>query len=433
MSVLDNTYKIAGSDAGENSNRKIWCDEDHHHLFQFFSDFNDWIDGEDGQEIRERFSLDNLSQPSKAFYAGDREAYHQVFKIFREERKDQILGAEYIQEQFSDEHWFQRNAERFEQLEKCLVEGTVVPFVGAGLSVEGGFPTWKAHLQQQGRTSGIEAAHVDDLLGQGQYEEVIVEIEQKGYRDAFIQELKDVFSKTGRLTDTTLRLAELFTDTIITTNYDHLVEQAFETGAENKIQLIDSSNILEAPDQNKTTIIKLHGDISTPSRCILGKKQYDDAYGETSLDLTRPIPKLLSYYYRTSNLLFLGSSLNHDRTMQVFQAVKDEMGDTDRPPHFSLESMPANEEELTKRNAYLLSFGITPIWFPKGHYEYIEQILRLARNELRYRGYMPGEKKNPVTTAPVVPVIPAIPIVTKQKTGVFANIIAAIKSAFNFS
>jgi len=40
-----------------------------------------------------------------------------------------------------------------------------------------------------------------------------------------------------------------------------------------------------------------------------------------------------------------------------------------------------------------LNFGITPIWFPSGSYEYVEQILRLARNEMKYRGHMPGHKK----------------------------------------
>lgn len=392
MSVLDTTYK----NTVVKTDKKIWCDEDHHHLFEYFTDFNEWIDGDEGQEIRERYRVNNLSQPSKALYSSDPEAYNQAFRIFRKERLEQVLSENYIIEKFGDDHWFQRNQERFEQLEKCLIEKNVVPFVGAGLSVEGGFPSWKAHLEQQGRTAGINEAHINALLENGQYEDVIQEIERVRNRETFIQEIKDAFSKRGNLTDTTLRLSELFTDTIITTNYDHLIEQAFDTGAENTIQLIDIGNITEQPEQNKTTIIKLHGDINTPARCILGKNQYDEAYGNDELDLERPIPKLLSFHYRTSNLLFLGCSLNQDRTMQVFQAVKDKIGDVDRPQHFSLESMPESEEELVQRNTYLLSFGITPIWFPHKSYDYIEQILRLSRNELRYRGCEPGEKRKPI-------------------------------------
>jgi len=65
--------------------------------------------------------------------------------------------------------------------------------------------------------------------------------------------------------------------------------------------------------------------------------------------------------------------------------------------------MPETEAELADRNAYLLRFGITPIWFPKGSYDYIEQILRLARNEMRYRGNVSGIRKQQITEpAPVV-------------------------------
>lgn len=393
MSVLDKIYSakeavvvLAHKDAN-------WCEKDNHSLYEYFPDFNEWIDGEDGVDFRETNSINGLSNPSKAFFASDLEGYHQAFKIFRLERRNQILGEEYITTTFGDVHWFERNIERFEQLEKCLIEGTVVPFVGAGISVESGFPSWRGHLIQQGRTCGLVANRVTELLNNGDYEALIEEIEASGSRDAFIQEIKDVFSRTGEITQTTLRLTELFTDTIITTNYDHIIEQAFDTGAENNVQLLDSSNISDPPNVNKTTIIKLHGDIKQPSRCIISKPQYNEAYGEVKLDISKPIPKCLSYYYRTSSLLFLGSSLNRDRTMEVFQAVKDALGDVDRPPHFSLESMPDDETVLISRNAYLLSFGITPIWFPKGSYEYVEQILRLAKNEMRYRGHIPGIKK----------------------------------------
>lgn len=392
MSVLDKKYIDADLNAGSSPTMKSWCDKDRHHLFEFFIDFNEWLDGEDGLELRIRYNIEGLTNPSKALFASDAEAYNQAFKIFRSNRISQVLSEELIIEFYGDAHWFERNQQRFEQLIGCLMEDAVVPFVGAGLSVEGGFPTWKRHLEQQGRTSGIAHDVVTSLLEEGNYEGVIEEIENKGYKDVFIQEIRDVFSKTGKVTDTTLRLTELFHDTIITTNYDHIIEQAYDNGEENKIQVIDSLNILEDPDEEKITVVKLHGDVRTAASCILSKRQYDEAYGIADLDLSKPIPKLLSYYYKTSNLLFLGCSLNQDRTMQVFQAVKNSMGDVDRPQHFSFESMPESNEELSKRNAYLLSFGITPIWFPKGQYGYVEQIMRCARNELSYRGKKNGEK-----------------------------------------
>ena len=81
--------------------------------------------------------------------------------------------------------------------------------------------------------------------------------------------------------------------------------------------------------------------------------------------------------------------------MQVFQAVKDQIGDADKPQHFCIEQAPEDEEKLVERNAHLAKLGITAIWFEKGRFDYVENILRLSKNELRYRGVMPGAKKAP--------------------------------------
>lgn len=372
---------------------ETWCDRDEHNLFELFVDFNEWLESDEGADLREENKIEGLSQPSKAFFAGDKEAYDQAFREYRKERRHEVLNETYLREQFTDDHWFQRNLDHFEQLVQCLEAGNVVPFVGAGLSVAGGFPSWKDHLRQQGRTAGIAQAHIEDLLANGQHETIIEEIENKRGREVFTQEIRDVFSRIGEITDTTLRLTELFTDTIITTNYDRLIEQAFDTGEENTFQVINGMNALEKPAVDRVTIVKLHGDIRNPARCILSKSQYDQAYGTDQLGMTLPIPKLLSYYFKNSSLLFLGCSLNNDRTIQVFRAVKKSIGDADTAQHFSIEQAPEDEQNLVDRNANLAQLGITAIWFEKDRFDCVDDMLRLAKNELRYRGAMPGAKK----------------------------------------
>lgn len=381
---------------------EIWCDRDKHILFELFADFNDWLESEEGTGLREANGIDGLSQPSKAFFAGDKEAYDQAFREYRDKRRNEVLNETYLSQQFADNHWFQRNLDRFDQLVQCLEAGNVVPFIGAGLSVAGGFPSWKEHLLQQGRTAGLDQAHIQDLLANGQYETVIEEIEGKRGRDVFVQEIRDVFSRTGDITETTLRLSELFTDTVITTNYDRLIEHAFDTGEENAFQVINGMSALDKAAADRVTIIKLHGDIQKPAQCIISKNQYDQAYGNDQLDMTLPIPKLLSYYFRNSSLLFLGCNLNNDRTIQVFRAVKEAIGDAEAPQHFSIEQAPEDEQELVERNAHLAKLGITAIWFEKGCFDYVENMLRLAKNELRYRGVVPGSQKAPIVNEPII-------------------------------
>ena len=372
---------------------ETWCDRDEHQLFESYIDFNDWLDGEEAASVREAYKVDGISVPSKAFYAGDKEAYDQAFKEYRKTRRHEVLNERYLCEQFTGNHWFERNLQRFDQLVERLEAGDVVPFVGAGLSRAGGFPTWEEHLRTQGRTAGIDTAQIEDLLARGEYETVIATIEASRGHDVFTQEIRDAFSRTGTITDATLLITELFADTVITTNYDRLIEQAFDTGAQNGFQVINGSDALADLINGRVSIIKLHGDIKTPGRCILSKNQYDQHYGIDGIDLTRPIPKLLEYYYKNGSLLFLGCNLNQDRTVRVFRAVKQGIerkhGDIAIPQHFAIEQAPEAEQELSGRNAYLLGLGITGIWFERSQFEYVEAILRLARNELRYRGAAP--------------------------------------------
>lgn len=365
---------------------ETWCDRDSHNDFECFEDFNAWLDGEDGQAFRTDYRVDGLSEPSKALFAGDKPSYDIAFEKYRNTRLYEVLSERYINDQFGDDHWFERNLSRFDQLVTKIEAGEVVPFVGAGLSVGGGFPSWKNHLKQQAKTAGLNTAEVDELLKNGLYEQVVERIENERGRDVFILEILDVFSKTGNLTDTTLLLSELFRDTIITTNYDKLIEKAFDTGVEKPYEIIVGHNAMDPPDPECVTIIKLHGDINKPARCILSKNQYNEAYGNEEINHTLPIPKLLDYYYRNSSLLFLGCSLNNDRTIRVLQGIKGKLGDEyEGPRHFSIEQAPEDIEQLTQRNAYLASIGIAAIWYEKEQYDYVEGMLRLARNEIRYR------------------------------------------------
>jgi NAD-dependent SIR2 family protein deacetylase len=366
---------------------KIWCDEDGHRKYEDFADFNEWFDGPDGADVRKLALVEGVANPSKAFFAGDREAYNVTLEGFRLDRRNKWLSADALKELRGDTHWSERNAARFDQLCDRMASGDVVPFVGAGLSAPGGFPTWKDHLRQQGRTAGMAAAEVEDLLTQGLYEEIVDRIEQQRGADVFAQELRDAFAKNGAIPAAAYLVAELFQDTLITTNYDRLIEQSFDFGGDKAVEVLTPETILQPPDATKVTVIKLHGSINAPASCILSKAQYAAAYGPEAINLTLPIPQALDYYFRNSSLLFLGCGLNQDRTVRVFEAIKIKAREdgADLPQHFSIEQCPADEAALIARNEYLLRIGVTPIWFPAGEFDFVEGILRLARNELRFR------------------------------------------------
>ncbi|WP_157199363.1 hypothetical protein [Methylomonas koyamae] len=47
--------------------------QDQHHFFDHYADFNAWLEeSDDAQSLRDGLGLDNLSQPAKALFAGDK-------------------------------------------------------------------------------------------------------------------------------------------------------------------------------------------------------------------------------------------------------------------------------------------------------------------------------------------------------------------------
>lgn len=234
---------------------KIWCDEDEHYRYEHFADFNEWLDSEDGQAARVEYGVDALPQPSKALFSGDRSSYDEAFQAFRKACRYEALCESWFLEQLGDDHWFQRNVDHFIQLVDLMYAGAVVPFIGAGISASAGFSSWKDHLRHQGKTAHIASEHIEALLAGGAYETVLGEIETARGREVFIQEIRDEFSRNLTIPDVVWRISELFTDTVITTNYDRLLEQSFETGEADRVQVINGLNALEQPDPKKITVI----------------------------------------------------------------------------------------------------------------------------------------------------------------------------------
>lgn len=360
-----------------------WCEEDRHRKYGDYRDFNDWFDGAEGGEARDVAKVSELASPSKAFFVGDREGYGIALEAWRQRQRNQWLSRDALVELGNDAHWADRNATRFDQLCDQIALANVVPFIGAGLSQPGGFPTWKEHLRQQGRTAGLSPDYVEAMLAEGDYEGIVHAIEGRLGQPVFRQELRDAFARNGTIPAADYLIAQLFSDTLITTNYDRLLEQAFDVGGGRQVQVLTPATILTRPDAESVTILKLHGDIAAPGGCILSRNQYAVAYGDGAINPSLPIPQALDYYFRNSSLLFLGCSLNQDRTVQVFEAIMNRAlaESVDLPQHFVIEQLPGDEAALITRNAALLRIGVTPIWFPATAFEFVEEILKLARNE----------------------------------------------------
>src|SRR5258708_6345244 len=112
----------------------------------------------------------------------------------------------------------------FRDYTDSLREGTAAMFVGAGVSREAGYVDWKQLLRQIAEDLDLDVDRESDLVALAQYHH-----NRRGARDRLNQLLVNEFIERVELTQSHHLIASLPLHTVWTTNYDDLLEQAFES------------------------------------------------------------------------------------------------------------------------------------------------------------------------------------------------------------
>ena len=267
------------------------------------------------------------------------------------------------------------NQGRFELLVRTYNSGNLVPFVGAGLSIPSGYPSWTSFLYQCCSESNIGEEELTQLLNDGLYEEAAQLLHDDMTSPVFNELLETTFDNEKFIEGAIHYLPYLFQDKhVITTNFDSLLEriyadkaQPFEAGTvKSGRSLPEVARIL----MNKPRLlVKIHGTCNQVTERVLLKGEYDLVYqdhGEVSTFFERVI-------FRES-LLFIGASLNTDRTIKKMEALTAERGHDNLPRHYALLELKDGDNRIEKKQA-LARANIFPIWYPEGeHDESIEAL-----------------------------------------------------------
>lgn len=257
----------------------------------------------------------------------------------------------------------------------------IIPFVGAGLSIPFGFPSWGSFLTNQAKKAGIEEK-INKRLEEGEYEEAAQDLlEARRYR-AFHDAISNTFGrhhlKGKKLKGPVTLLPILASGPVITTNFDHVLEKIFEQAGnpfEREIWGANAAMAHQAIVKNKRFLLKIHGDAEDSSSRILTKSDYAKHYcghDGSSIDFKLPLPGLLHRMLLGKALLFLGCSLNMDRTIGVLHKVS-----TNNPEiaHYAIVEHPIPKEHFHERSRFLSDHNIRPIWYPNGRHDLIEPLL----------------------------------------------------------
>jgi hypothetical protein len=117
----------------------------------------------------------------------------------------------------------------------------------------------------------------------------------------------------------------------------------------------------------KRVLLKFHGDCRSRNGRVLGKSEYENAYGNNS-----PVKEELAEIFRNNSILYLGCSLGPDRTIGLLAEVAKR--DSSMPKHFAFLKHPNDAKVLREREYFLTERSVFPIWYPDEHDESIQAL-----------------------------------------------------------
>jgi hypothetical protein len=338
-------------------------------LYKRNEEFNEFMDENCPYEYKD----------SEALFYTQVETYVQELESWRENKS---------KEEFVDIISFfgQEGTNTLHELSQSIQRKRIAPFVGSGLSAALDFPSWKQALKEiRAKLSDIELQEFDKFIEENDYLNA-ADILFKEDARAFTSYITDRFMVKPNTTSSDLLigalqyLPEVASGCVITTNFDKALEKVFKLsnksfdgfmhGTQNKNKFV--TDLIKG----ERCILKLHGSVGEEESYIFTKTQYTEAYGDT-LNFQLPLPKTLRQIFVSHSLLFLGCSLEQDRTLELFQLLKNE-GSFEIPQHFAILPDPGNAVLKREKENYLREINIKTLWYPEGEHEYVETILKLA-------------------------------------------------------
>jgi Sulfatase-modifying factor enzyme 1/SIR2-like domain len=248
----------------------------------------------------------------------------------------------------------------------------LVPFVGAGLSIPLNYPSWSELLISIAPDDKIRE-EVRILLKHFNYEEAAQEVFDGLTPTNFRAKLVDAFNESKlppSIGGAISILPALTSGLVITTNLDRAIERSFAQAGAAFSSVLRGGDLYDgsaAIQSRRHVLLKLHGDYED-QQPVLTLSQYEQAYGSAEVS-NLPVPTLLQHALVSGTVLFLGCSLQFDRTVQVIEHFIRRLG----VEHFALLSA---KENNGKRVQQLRAWRIKPIFFPADEWGTIESFLK---------------------------------------------------------
>jgi len=344
--------------------------------FEKNSAFNEVFNGDTPIEIPSRITGQDSYKynASDLLFWTDRKAYLEEFGSWQEaERLDQHDTA--IQCITDGNH-----EAVFSDLVHAIARSRIAPFVGAGMAKATGLPLWGEALEEiHARITSADSAKFQDAISGCDYleaAELLWKADKEQVKNFIRTRFAKAYTPKHKIEGGAKLLPRISHGCIVTTNFDSIIE-TLDPGIEGYMHGLQQGNkFVTKLIRGDRCILKLHGDAEDPDTFVFTKSQYDEAYG-AKFDFSKPLPRALRQIFISHSLLFLGCSMERDRTLELLEHVRA-AGEFDLPDHYAILPEPAGGESKAAKEGRLLALGIRPIWYPAGEHGLVENLIQLA-------------------------------------------------------
>jgi Sir2- and TIR-associating SLOG family/SIR2-like domain len=221
---------------------------------------------------------------------------------------------------------------------RAIDEGRAGLFLGAGASIPAGFVNWGDLLSDIAAELELEIDRVSDLLTLAQYH-----VNHRSGRQKINQAIIDEFDKMARPAALHDAIVRLPIDEVWTTNYDHVIEDAYANAGRNPDVKSTAASVNVHKTGRDVSIYKMHGDSRDPAHAVLTRDDYERYSGS---DRGSAFLAALGAALSNRTFLFIGFSFNDPNIGHVLSRMRLLFGEN-RPEHFAIFKRPDWYEDFS--------------------------------------------------------------------------------------
>ena len=218
---------------------------------------------------------------------------------------------------------------------EALLDGTAAIFLGAGTSMAAGYPSWEELLEDIADELGLAGAKLHDLAALAQWS--VSESGAARVRGV----IRDKIGQNRPIPPAVKTVAQLPFRHLWTTNYDRLVERAFEELGRPVVPISNSADLSLPVRAGTARLYKMHGSVEHLDGVVISTEDYE----LFRRDRGAYVP-LLQAHLTSMSMLFVGLSFSDPNLKHVFATIRESF--TDAPPeHYAIVKTPAKRQDET--------------------------------------------------------------------------------------